>query len=890
VATAAVLAAVGPTATSFAGPRDQFTRVGSLSRQPADVVRVLRDELVDVAVSGTIVLVPDNRQIWQIFLTQVPGTTELDTAIAVRDLDTMRLVKVLRVKGKLRRGTSNSGGDWMHAIDGRRRIFFFSQANAVLEFDLKTFAETRHPLPAVAVPGIVPGGMDYDRFDGTLVLLYGGLSASGPTNTNTVVYRYDLRTDTLSAPRSVRSCTGPLPSTDLNGDMAQIPVLIADKSYAYITCTRAGDVGAVVRVSRTGLTDPLSQETMAVGPVSIGTVLADPTSGRLFMATRSGAVYAFDTATMAFVGTTSALAESSLSNRLSYGLDERTGRLFFMSPSHGLGVIEGRYFPVPQARAQRSLRDNAQQRIYIDSRTNRVFVIPDRLAYVPQPAYAIYRVDPAPAPPGAPNPDASTVDRVERPGVTESRFLAGASGYGVRALLANGVNSLAPVPSALGGNPYALLLAKHASSKCGFTDRELLAARVAKTEVDNGSTAVEAIAVEIDSRTKVDLERPSRCDVNIRNGSGNEVFQGIFSTAPGALVAEKIDNAPGAEPRWNRDPAACTSSAGGAPTTVRGNDHGAQPLGESSAVCPDPATTAPVTASATSRLEGAIAVGYAHAQTSIRRDARGVHVDSTAIAGDIVIGSLRIGEVRAVASSVSNGRPNKKPGSSYSVTLRDVVVDGHALCVLCDTEVLVAALNQIGTGRFEVRAASGIDPSLLRGSPRGALTAVQKSAQRQASDQALIGDFTTEVPGFEIIFYNDNAQWGRARQLYQFAGVGTAANYNIVVLPQGDPAGVIDVPGTPTVPDPLNPATQAPDGPPTAAGGDQVAADVPNAASSGLVSAIARGLRLIWIDPREALLVLTAWLLLAQPLLLERRRRRLRAAWSPHTRLRQGAQ
>jgi hypothetical protein len=590
---------------------------------------------------------------------------------------------------------------------------------------------------------------------------------------------------------------------------------------------------------------------------------------------------------MSFVGVVGAAKDNSGGVNIGPGIDPVSGRLFFLSPDFGLGLVEGRFFPIPQARTLPSASAKAQERILSDAKTGRVFVL-SGVGNDKAPAYTIYKVDAAPAPPPPPDPDQNTTDQAEQDGKTESRFFGSATGYGARAVLANGAAGAVPSPSIGVVSPVAQAISKNINSKCGFTDRELVAGRVAKAQYDTGSTAAEAIAVGIDERTKVDLTKPSRCDVNIRN-NGAEYFSGVFATAPGA---SQFDTGPG----WNHGPAGCTSSEGGSAAEADGDDGSDRPLGTAHVSCPLPGGK--LEATATSDLTGGVEVGKATTTSTISRDASGVVSKVTSIAKDIdIAGAIQIAEIQAEALSVANGRPKKDgPMSTLTITIKGVTIGGTTVCgENCDLNTVVDELNRAASGRAQFRIANGLDDRLLHGTPKGALTAVQKSAERQASDQALVGDFTTEIPALEMVVYNDNNEWGRARQLYQFAGVATAATYNIAELPpglalpadssdsgsSGSQAGMTaaadDGSGTTTADDSVNGGNSA-----VALGLPTPTASVDSGSGGGILPrvarALARGIRLIFTHPRQALLLLTAWLLFSLPIVLSRRRRLLAMA------------
>jgi hypothetical protein len=866
---------------------EELQAIGTLDRIPADAIRLFGERIIpprfyetgafgrsDVGKQGTLLSVPESRELWQVFEIQDAGYF-VGTALAMRDMDTLQIKRSLVLDGVelVRGGLKGGGNEWMATVGGGR-VFLATANYAFISVDVRTLALRSYSLPPHLRHAPL-AGLSYDPFGDRLLLAASIVGSLASGNAYAMLIGVDLASGDFTPPRTLRSCNGPFPATEY-GRYQTAPY--ATEKSVFIPCQRAGNSGAVVRLDRASALDPSSPEEVVVGPTNMDATLVDTGSGRIFMSTIRGIVWVFDTATMAFVGVIGANDDGAKDEDMGYGVDPVTGRFFFQSPTFGLGIVEGRFFPIPQARSRRDMAADGQERIISDAVTNRLFVIRG-IANDKEDAYTIYRTSPAPTPPSPPDPDANTSDQEELAGVTESRYFASAGGYGVRALLANGVSTIVPAPATGEIAPTADTLKNNINAKCGFFDRELVAARVAKTEADTGSTLAESIAVDIDARTRQDLDRPSRCEPYGKNGN-QDYLAAIFATAP-----EPYDNDTD-EPRWNRDPATCSTSADDDRVRADGDDHGAPPLGSSQAECPTPGR-GDVVASARASLTGPISVGKTRADTRITRAAGRVKATATAIASDIEIGeAIHIAEIRSVATSESRGRPGKGDMSSHEVVIKGLHIAGTEVCGVCDPAQAVGALNFALAGRAQFRLGTeAADRGLMRGSPRGALTAVQKSPTRQVSDRALVGDFTNEVPALEMIFFNDNSKWGRARQIYQFAGVATAATYNIVPLPRmGGDAG-----------DDGSDGIDSDDGDAAAAaagaefGGDGVSSDgttlldAQDAGSSGegggvlraigrAIRAVARGLQVFAADPRHGLAILTGWALFGLPALLFRRR------------------
>ena len=878
---------------SAAAPKPLFEQIGSLERFPADSRAALGERLVPFPgregnanqkfYGGTLLQVVQARQLWQFYNHPQDGQ---QTGVVVRDLDSLRIVGTLVLDGALKRASGNpsGGGDWAHAVDdkGTRLWLLQNLGQHLYEIDLRTFAVTKRLLPGsstVLFPFTV-GGMTYDRFLDDMLVLYGGPSATLAANANAFLYRMDVSVpapatfprEELAKMYRFRACSGPVTSTDSGSDTSNWDILVTEP-YLYVPCQRAGHTVIVVRTPRPDGNSPDHPEDVAAGPVYGSSVLADDGSGRLFVTTIRREIWAFETSTMSFVGVV-ATGPDETTSFTGFGLDTETGRFFFQSKHFGMGVAEGRFFPIPQARTMPK-QVTGQERIWSDARTNRLFVL-DGDTNAKATAYTIYRTDAAPTPPPPPDPDRNTADVAEKDGVTEARYNATGSGYGTRVVWARGIATVPPAPTLGVVAPTADQI-KTLGWACGFTDRQLVAGRVAKAEYDTGSTAAQAVAADVDDATKQDLGKPSRCDMQ------------KFQLGPALTQLDGKES-------WDYEAAACATSTNdelGVKSDGKGGD---LDLGPSTVECPLPGQK--LAARAESRVDGPIQVDRSFTETSIGRDVSGVTSKVTAVAQGVSINlseftdlpAIRIGEIRSTAVSSANGRPKRQNLSNHTVTISDVYVGDEAVCTgVCPTpQDLEERLNVLVFGRAVFRTGlgdnSGRDRTLLEGSPRGAQTAVQKSMARQASDRALVGDFTVEVPGLEMTVFNDNTSWGRARQVYQFAGVASSSTYNIVMRPTfgsfDDDSGlpedvqVTDADGTPftELVDNL-PGTSETSFSTAPAAGRRDSDD--QGGLVGVLKAVGRGLRLFLTSPRTALLLLTAWALLSSPAVLSRRRRLL---------------
>lgn len=74
------------------------------------------------------------------------------------------------------------------------------------------------------------------------------------------------------------------------------------------------------------------------------------------------------------------------------------------------------------------------------------------------------------------------------------------------------------------------------------------------------------------------------------------------------------------------------------------------------------------------------------------------------------------------------------------------------------------------------------DKELRQGSPGGYFASLQKDRYQRIGALSVSNDSSTQVPAFELQIVQDDPRTGRARQLFQFAGVDASATYGIYLL------------------------------------------------------------------------------------------------------------
>ncbi|MDQ1444651.1 MAG: hypothetical protein QOI20_1115, partial [Acidimicrobiaceae bacterium] len=476
------------------------------------------------------------------------------------------------------------------------------------------------------------------------------------------------------------------------------------------------------------------------------------------------------------------------------------------------------------------------------------------------------------------------------PGKTIAQFSGNASAYGLRVLLARGLAGAAPS----NGNSSLGPLYRDVNSYCGFTDRELVLARVSKTEFSNNSRFARAAAVDPDNATVVDLAAPSRCDI-YNKYTGGETFSGgaqallPFLQTTGVLgevdksapASQAINDAIGPHTTWDYSPADCSSANG----DDQAGPNSKPLVGATSVSC---TKENEISAAAESRVKPSdqldVTVAKATSSTKVKRDSnKGLVSTATSRLEGVKIGEISIGYIENTATSFAKGRKGLAGTEFDKPKIGFVDGPGVVACTdHCDVDTVLKSLNTALSGRAEFRRISP-EPQLAHGSPGGYEAGILKSEKQQASDNSLTGDKSVEIPALEMVVYNDNAAIGRARQVYQFAGVRADSHYGIQLAGVGSSectSCALDVGTT------IDQATgDVAAGLPLPNDGVPLAVRMPGPSGENPVRRAIRqtaagidySLRIIFSNPREAMLMATVWLLMWGPFVASRRRRALRA-------------
>ena len=904
--------------------------VGSMERYPADVaaavgVADLKQSVELGTENGVAMAYPKLSRLYQIYNMQT-GPHAGAMVVAERDMATLALGRVLIVPNRSASMANGSrGAEWISTFDEKHDRLYVAYTPpggtigavtgptqnlpGLIGIDLHqfTFKDSSFPnfLVSTADLALLLAGLEYDESTDTLLVLQAGnRSDAGLANALLLVEWKSadlLRGGPLPqvAPRPVRACK----RDPLNSSTTPYltPILVANapdvegggqvKTWVMFPCysTNYSANVVVVRIERSGATDPhATQEKVVVAPAGVSNWAVDDQHGRMYLvndSTESDA-WVYEAATNAFVGIIALSPRGKLeAGGMALGVDETSGRLYARAPSYGLMITAAAQDPVPQADAYPQLGAGSTFRLLVDAPRNRLFSLRGVSGSgSSKDAYDIIAVPPPrPAPPRE-DPDSRTAQVDEAPDKTIAQYGGNASAYGLRVLLARGVSGA--VPS--NGNKELGNLYRDVNSYCGFTDREMVLSRVAKTEFSNSSRFARAAAVDLDNATVVDMKAPSRCDIYNAHKGGVPSLQNVFGLFTTTGVLGDVDGAgvpasktlnDTASPRttWDYTAADCSMKDG----QDAAGPNSAPLVGDTSVDC---GKDDEITAKAESRLKPGdgldITVGKAVTTTKVRRDKdKGLVSVATSRLEGIRIGEISIGYIENSATAFAKGRKGTAGTVFNKPKIGYVEGKGIPTCTdRCNVDQVLDALNNALSGRAEFRR---INPEarLAQGSPGGYEAGIIKSEKQQASDNSLSGDKSVELPAFEMVVYNDNTQVGRARQVYQFAGVRADSHYGIQLVGQGGG-------GLANIGDVLDGVTgdlvESVGGLPN--GGEALAVRVP-AANENVVRRTIRqsaaganySLRIIFSNPREALVMATVWFLIFGPYVASRRRRALKA-------------
>lgn len=873
--------------------------------------------------SGTLLIDSGLDRGYQLFVYE-DETQGMTSAIVEIDLSTLKPTGLLKIpdRGLALPGPGSVGFEFLSALDTKaHKLYLVSSRGGglggaanrpeILAVNLRTLEYTMNelPLPLESGAGLAAVfGMSYDTISDNLILLVPPLEGSPAFTANPVAIvgwpssAFDGGLlpvgPEMLGPRLLRNCRrDPVNSVGLNTDKGS-PIMITRqpdpeanlemKTWVLIPCltTPVSFSSSLIRLNHSTLFDRnATDERVIPAPPGITNWAMDQRRGRFLLVNESEGAdgWVYEASSNAYIGVIQ-LAGTPAGKSTGFGVDEGSGRLYAFNGANGMMIAEMGQDPLPQADTFRLRPAASGWQIPIDARRNRIFLLalarPDR--------YEVYEVPPPTNLETKNDPDELTKQVNEEPGKTSAEYGGSATAYGVRSLLAGGVAGA--VPSF--GNDNLGRLVKEMNSRCGLKDREVVLASIPQTELQNSAREAKAAGVQLDNASIQDLGRPSRCDVynevglgffmlgveevvnSLQFGSGFEQMDQLlpepYPSQPEKSWADFFDEELSDDTHWEYEPATCSK-----PAAVAGNNS-ERLAGPTSVSCQTPDRVSAVSEARGKREmlgDLLIEVGRTYTETSVTLDPRlGLVSKATAVVEGIKIGPITIGYVKNEARSFAKGRKGTAGTDEYRPIFAGVRGPNITGCeVRCDADAIIPALNSALSGRVEFRTLKP-EPSLKAGSRGGYQAGVIKSEKQRSSDNALVGDKSSEVPAIEVIIYNDNPRLGRVRQVIQLAGVHVDSQYGIQVFDEGTPC-------------------------PECTGGfelfdeftddfgtDEVLAETPEEPTilekliekvRKVIGGVAEGIQLLLASPGEAALAATVWVLLLGPYFVWRRRRLL---------------
>ncbi|HVM39844.1 MAG TPA: hypothetical protein VM618_03570, partial [Acidimicrobiia bacterium] len=389
----------------------------------------------------------------------------------------------------------------------------------------------------------LPFGMAFSERSGSgkLLLLFSldgrrdTVNTAAPTHHRLVQWDANSGAGDWSLP--LDQCASGVLAPGADSDLWYQLAIVRTDRYVLIPC-QDGTNAKVVKIPLDGSGRPVADAQESFGlPRKLGSTLADPASGRLFIAARSQGVswWAFDGDDEAFVGVAGTTLWAGYAS--SAGIDQASGRIYSLVPDHVNGIgddiraVEGGLFIgdmrlTPTSQFDRFVPEIDDQSVFqigVDNRAGpglrRVFVLRGMIAGGSAlPDYPSTEDSRAPAfddgytvvedrlpiprqPSRFGDLDALTDGVKPVPGLTQEKFESEGSGFGFRHLLVRGINSL---PGAH--------LNLDTQGTCYTNDREIVLGAVTSAKLSDLVASAASVSLNIDQGTQVDLEKPgTRC-------------------------------------------------------------------------------------------------------------------------------------------------------------------------------------------------------------------------------------------------------------------------------------------------------------------------------------------------------------------------------------------
>ncbi|HVF75743.1 MAG TPA: hypothetical protein VM938_11895 [Acidimicrobiales bacterium] len=729
---------------------------------------------------------------------------------------------------------------------------------------------------------------------------------------------------------------GALPGTRVLESCRTVPVggdrgryrweLLVTPGNLHVVCQSGRLSAQVIRLPRNANGEPTGEDAQVrLGRFALD-VLADPSSGRMFLREDNGqgeTWWVFDSKVLRFVGSIASMLGSTSS--AAAGLDPTTGRLYANISDHvffkgagtevthsrspvrgGFQVVDPFIDPVPafenvvpELAYPGRLRiqvDPVRRRLFmrrgVPNPNNMRFVYPetDAAKMVPAPVEPFYRVledrIPLATPPPSSGDDAFTTQVNEAPGLTQASFLGEGTGFGSRVLLTGGIAAATAAgpeaDSGLGGDRSPI-------RACATVDRELVVAEATSASVSDLSASAAGSGFDADPTTEADMEDPAGRCWQMTNPAVVEWPgpnpEGYSFDANDDDIDDFLSECEGDESTTNQKvgsdrgftaAADCKASEDRAEVRTTGafSVTGLAGAGSGSAG----ATSSFSTVEVERPKDGGIKV-------VVTSEARGIELP--------VSSSARIDRVWVQAKSWAGGRKETAATSFERLICGVDLGPGNFQQSGCltkaDEQRFAASFNQAygSSGRMQLREP---DPDLAKGTVHGYRAGVIRDDLDRFTDQVIHRDSSLAIPGLEIIFFRGDSQFrGAGRQIYQFAAAQAATTYGIACVNGmgsdggcagglgnlgdsgfggvGDSFGTGATAGTGEIPGLLYGL---------GAGSSRDAGDPLGRFLRKLLGLPADLARLFWSSPAEFGLMMAMWLLLYWPCYAGERRRTLR--------------
>ena len=500
-------------------------------------------------------------------------------------------------------------------------------------------------------------------------------------------------------------------------------------------------------------------------------------------------LYVFDAAHRAWTGSV-LLGNANVKGGV---FDEATGRAYTLddklgvvvndaaaAPTHqggpvNVGVLPGQSHAPAFDPVTRRLFTLAKGDTFIDEKgqalggteTNHMRVYEDRTAPYLEP------------PPEDPDAGTNDIDEAQATAVT---YAGAGSAYGARAMLVGGTRATL-VGSALTGdavwNPTVPVVGgtvDNTDLQPEGGDRGLFLGRVVESQLTGSSESGTADAVAIGAS----LDAATAAEVDSKIGIP---FARTGQTPPEGAQWEAIKQNIG-----ELNESSCYDFGD--------KDDPREAAGPGSSVSCRRSDAVAASAASSEQMAGLpVQIGFASSNVKLKLDEKkGVVTEVTAIARGVHaalpgIGSISIGEVRSVARSWAKGRPGTADSELVTTISNASVIgpDGEGFtCEQCDPSTLTKAVEARFPMRVQLVPPRPATDEAITGSPGGAQAVVIKERYAAVSDLTINGDSQSEVPGLQLVFYNDGKD--ASRVIVQLAAVFAQSTYEI-----GDPVETIDV-------------------------------------------------------------------------------------------------